>query len=260
MILDEIVARKNEDLKNKKFRSIDEYRELIKKMPKPISFYEAMKKPGLSIIGEIKKASPSKGIIKEHFNPNAIAKVYEKAVDAISILTEENYFLGKLSYINEISQNCTLPILRKDFITDEKEIYEGRVSGASAILLIVGILNDIELKHFIQITNELDMDPLVEVHNEKEVKRAIAAGADIIGINNRNLNDFSVDLDNTIKLRKIIPDNKLVISESGINKIEHIKQLKESKIDGVLVGESFMRSENIKEKAEDFKMAYLEAF
>lgn len=256
MILDEIVQKKKVDLVKKDFKSIDEYRSIIEELPKPISFYQAMKKEGLSIIGEIKKASPSRGVIREVFHPKEIAKEYENAVDAMSILTEENYFLGKLSYIDDISKNCSLPILRKDFIVDEREIYEGRISGASAILLIVAILSDSELKYFIKLTKELNMDPLVEAHDEEEVKRAITAGADIIGINNRNLIDFSEDLNTTLRLRNFIPEEKLVISESAIREVEHIKILKQAKVNGILVGESFMRCENITEKAWSFKEAY----
>lgn len=258
MILDEIVRRKKEDLLKKDFKSINEYKEIVSSLSKPISFYKAMKKDGLSIIGEVKKASPSRGVIRENFYPLEIAKEYEHAVDAMSILTEENYFLGKLSYINEISKTCSLPILRKDFIINEREIYEGRISGASAILLIVAILSQSELKYFIKLTKELNMDPLVEAHDKEEVERALKAGADIIGINNRNLIDFSEDLNTTLRLRKFIPEDKVIISESAIREVEHIEILKKAKINAILVGESFMRSDNIKEKAESFKNAFKE--
>jgi len=150
----------------------------------------------------------------------------------------------------------TNPLLRKDFIISKFQIYEARVLGASCVLLITSILKDEQLKEYIKLAKELDMDSLVEVHTQEEVKRALQAGAQIIGINNRNLNDFSIDLNNTLKLRKLIPKEVLVVSESGIHSEEDIRFLKEAAIDGILVGESFMKSESIAKKAEEFKKAY----
>jgi indole-3-glycerol phosphate synthase len=256
MILDEIVERKKKDLQNKKFLSIEEYKKAAKAAPVKNSFYQALSKKELSIIGEIKKASPSKGIIKNDFFPLEIASEYEGAVDAISVLTEENYFLGNLSILKDVSQSNKLPLLRKDFIIDEREIYEAKISGASAVLLIVAILNEEKLKTFIQLTKSLNLDALVEVHDEEEVEKAIKAGADIIGINNRNLKDFSVSLETTKKLRKLIPENILVVSESGIHEVEHIKFLSQCNVNAILVGESFMRCEDIKVKAKEFKSNY----
>jgi len=257
MILDKIVQKKRENLISLKEKmSIDDIKEKIKNMKKPPSFYDAIAKKGLSIIGEIKKASPSKGLIRKDFNPVEIAREYEGAVDVISVLTEEDFFMGKAEYLREISKTVSLPILRKDFIIDEFQIYEARELGASCILLIVAILEQEKLVEYIKLAESLNMDALVETHTEEEVKRAIAAGAKIIGINNRNLKNFSVDFNNTIRLKAMIPEGILVISESGIENKEQIKILKKAAVDGILVGESFMKSENIKNMAREFKGAY----
>jgi indole-3-glycerol phosphate synthase len=254
MILDKIVEKKQESLKSKEFLSREEYIKRIEKLPKPESFYKAIKKEGLSIIGEVKKASPSKGLIKEDFNPVEIAKEYEKCVDAISVLTEEHFFMGSLEYLKQVKSVVSIPVLRKDFIIDENQIYEARIKGASCVLLITAILEKEKLKEFINIAKSIYLDALVEVHTEEELNTALEAGAKIIGINNRNLKDFSVDLNTTLKLRELIPKEVLVISESGIYSEEDIKILKD--IDGVLVGESFMRCSDILKKAKEFKEAY----
>ncbi|HOQ16459.1 MAG: indole-3-glycerol phosphate synthase TrpC [Epulopiscium sp.] len=257
MILNKIVERKKESLNQlKKKASIAYFERLTDKKEIPLSFYKAMEKPGLSIIGEVKKASPSKGIIRQEFNPVEIAKEYESSVDAISVLTEEEFFLGSPRYLKEIHGEVKLPLLRKDFIIDPIQIYEARALGASAVLLIAAILDDIQLREFISLTHSLDMDALVEVHDEDELERALNTNAVIIGINNRNLKDFSVDINTTIKLSREIPKDKLIISESGIFTGEDIMKLKKANIDGILVGESFMKSEDINKKAKEFKDAY----
>lgn len=257
MILKEIVHRKGKVVQEQKlYSSISEFQKEIKSMLKPSSFYEAIAKEGLSIIGEIKKASPSKGLIKEDLDPVKVALEYEKAVDAISILTEEDFFKGSPEYLRRVSKVVSTPLLRKDFIISKFQIYEARVLGASCVLLITSILKDEQLEEYIKLAKELYMDSLVEVHTEEEVERALQAGAKIIGINNRNLNDFSIDLNNTLKLRKLIPKEVLVVSESGIHSEEDVRSLKEAAIDGILVGESFMKSNSIPKKAEEFKKAY----
>lgn len=217
-------------------------------------FYEAIKKDGLSIIGEVKKASPSKGIIIQDFDPIAIGKSYEGLADAVSVLTEEKYFLGSNEYLRQISK-LNIPTLKKDFIISSKEIVEAKELGASAILLIVGILTRDELKDFYTLAKYLEMDVLTEVHNEKELEIALDVDVDIIGINNRNLKNFSIDLNTTKQLAKFIPreSGKLIVSESGIKTREDIEFLKEANIDGILVGESFMRAKNRKELIEEFK-------
>ncbi len=254
MILDKIVAKKRENLVLKNYEP-EKIKSDAKNAPNRASFYDAMAKEGLSIIGEVKKASPSKGIIVERFDPIAIANQYAKCVDAISVLTEEHFFHGSPDYLRKISRKIALPLLRKDFIIDEVQIYEAKILGASAVLLIAAILEDDKLAEYIDTVYELGMDALVEVHTEEELNRVLATNAKIIGINNRNLKDFSVDLNTTVKLAKLIPDDKLVIGESGINTEEDIKILKES-VDGILVGESFMRTDDIIKKAMSFKEAY----
>lgn len=258
MILEEIVDRKKVKLKEQKlYFSAKEFEKQIENMTKsPVSFYKTIDKGGLSIIGEIKKASPSKGIIKEDLDPVKIALEYEGVVDAISILTEENFFKGSPENLRKVSEIIHIPLLRKDFIIDDFQIFEARILGASCVLLITSILEDKKLKGFIKLSKDLQMEALVEVHTEEEVYRAIEAGARIIGINNRNLKDFTVDLNNTIRLRNLIPNGILVVSESGINTAEDIKVLREANIDGVLVGESFMRAEDISKKAKEFKATY----
>jgi len=219
------------------------------------SFKTAMSKEGLSIIGEIKKASPSKGIIDPEFKYLEIAKEYNGCVDAVSVLTEEEYFMGKPEYITQIHKSMKIPILRKDFIIDSYQIFESRALGASAVLLITSILDSVKLRNFIELTDALGMDSLVEVHNEADLYRALRAGAEIIGINNRNLEDFSVDLQNTAKIGALVPDNILCISESGIKTKEDVAFIKNTRADGILVGESFMLSSNKPELAEVFRNA-----
>lgn len=225
-------------------------------LPNPPSFYKAMKRGGLSIIGEIKRASPSKGLIRPDFRPLELAKAYEKSVDAISVLTEEDYFLGKDAYLQVVSQGVSIPTLCKDFVMDIRQIYRARRLGASCILLIVAILDDNQLKAYIEAASSVKMDTLVEVHNQVEIERAIAAGAKILGINNRNLRTFHVDISRTAELIQFIPDDCLVISESGIQHGDQVRELSKSGIDGILVGESFMRSEQIHVKAKELRDAY----
>lgn len=257
MILDNIIEQKKETLKElKKTISISFLEDNIKHTKIPPSFYKTMAKPGLSIIGEVKKASPSKGIIKEDFNPIEIAKEYENCVDAVSVLTEEKFFLGSAKFLKKIHKEISLPLLRKDFIIDPIQIYEARALGASCVLLIAAILDDSQLREFINLSHSLYMDALIEVHDQHELERVLKTNGEIIGINNRNLKDFTIDIQTTINLRKEIPKDKIVISESGIFSKEEIFKLKKSDIHGILVGESFMKSENIKEKAEEFRRAY----
>lgn len=253
--LTDIVKTKRTRLEEKKLDKSDLVNR-ITQIKRP-SFYNAMIKNGLSIIGEVKKASPSKGLIKEDFSPLNIAQDYEKSVDAISVLTEEDYFLGRDEYLQEVSNSVTLPTLCKDFIIDANQIYNAKVLGASCILLIVAILTDCELKEYIELAHDLELDALVEVHSKDEIDRALKAGAKIVGINNRDLKTFETDIANTLELRKYIPNDLVVISESGINTVEDIKRLKEANINGILVGESFMRCEDINKKAREFKNAYV---
>lgn len=253
--LKDIVDKKRIRVKEKEL-DIEKITDDIKHVKARPSFYKALAKEGLSIIGEVKKASPSKGIIKEDFKPLEIAKAYDNSVDAISVLTEEDFFLGKDEYLQMISQTVTLPTLCKDFILTKEQIFRAKLLGASAVLLIVAILSDKELIEFIQLSKTLELDPLVEVHTKEELDRALEANARIIGINNRNLDTFKTDIQTTFRLRPLIPKGRLVVSESGIHTKEDIIKLKEANIDGILVGESFMRAGDIKHHAEVFKNAY----
>lgn len=217
-------------------------------------FREALRKEGMSFICECKKASPSKGLIAEDFPYVEIARDYEAAgASAISVLTEPKWFLGSLEYLKEISENVTIPVLRKDFTVDEYMIYEAKANGASAVLLIVSVLDDIQLSEYLQITHELGMDALVEAHDEEEIDRAVQAGARIIGVNNRNLRDFTVDITNSTRLRSRVPENILFVAESGIRTRKDIEVLEQGKINGVLIGESLMRAENRKQMLEELK-------
>ena len=218
------------------------------------SFYQALAKKGLSIIGEVKKASPSKGIIAEDFPYLQIAKDYEAAdIDAISCLTEPKYFLGKDQYLQEIAQAVSVPVLRKDFLIDPYQIYQAKLLGAKAILLIVSLLGERELKEFLSIAGKLGLDALVECHDEEEIRCALSVGAEIIGVNNRNLKTFSVNLENSLSLRNLVPKGQLFVAESGMSKAEELRLLEEAGVDGVLIGESLMRAESKKEKLQELR-------
>lgn len=206
-------------------------------------FYSALAEPGISFICEVKKASPSKGVIAEHFPYLEIAGEYEEAgANAISVLTEPYFFQGSNEYLKEIRANVSLPILRKDFTVDEYMIYEAKAIGADAVLLICSILSQEQLNEYRLLAKELGLAALVEAHDEREVEMALKAGAEIIGVNNRNLKDFKVDINNSLRLRKLVPDSILFVSESGMKTPQDIQRLRENGTDAVLVGETFMRS------------------
>ena len=206
-------------------------------------FENALKKPGLSFICECKKASPSKGLIAPDFPYLQIAREYEAAgADCISVLTEPKWFLGSDLYLREIADVVSIPCLRKDFTVDAYMIYEAKVLGAAAVLLICSILGREQIKEYIDICDGLGLSALVEAHDEAEVKTALDAGARIIGVNNRNLKDFSVDTANSLRLRKLIPQDVLFVSESGVNKPEDVIKLREIGSDAVLIGETLMRA------------------
>lgn len=214
-------------------------------------FEEAIAKEGLSFICEAKKASPSKGVIAEEFPYLEIAKDYEAAgASAISVLTEPYYFQGDDEYLKEITNEVSIPTLRKDFTVDEYQIYEAKTIGASAILLICAILDDEQLRTYREIADSLHMASLVEAHDEEEVKRALKAGARIIGVNNRDLKTFKVDIQNSIRLRSLVPKEILFVSESGIKTEEDIKELVANGVDGVLIGETMMTATNRREELE----------
>lgn len=212
---------------------------------KEFVFEYALRKPELSFICECKKASPSKGIIAEDFPYLKIAQEYEKAgADCISVLTEPKYFLGNDSYLQEIAQAVSVPCLRKDFVVAPYMIYEARVLGAAAVLLICSLLTEKELAEYLEICDSLGMSALVEVHNAAEISMAIHAGARIIGVNNRNLSDFSIDMANSSRLRELVPPEILFVAESGIKTAADVQALREIGADAVLIGELLMRAEN----------------
>ena len=218
------------------------------------SFETALKKPDLSFICECKKASPSKGLIAENFPYLEIAKAYEAAgADAISILTETEFFLGDDKFLAEIAAQVSIPCLRKDFVVDEYMIYQAKILGASAVLLICAILDDNQLKNFLATCDELGLSALIEAHDELEIKRAINCGARIIGVNNRNLKDFSVDMDNAKRLRAMVPPEIIFVSESGVKSADDIKKIRELGADAVLIGEVLMRAADKKSKLAELR-------
>ena len=255
-ILEEIAARTRERIaKEKSCISVSELENRIQEVNKnagqKITFFQALQKDGMSYICEVKKASPSKGLIASDFPYLAIAKEYEQAgASAISCLTEPFYFQGADQYLREISAAVQIPVLRKDFTVDEYMIYQAKSLGASAVLLICAILDDGELRAYRQLAKELGLDALVEAHDEYEVDRALNLGAEIVGVNNRDLRTFQVDMNNSIRLRKMAPDNVVFVSESGIRTPEDIRLLYENKVDAVLIGETLMRSPDKKAALE----------
>lgn len=212
------------------------------------SFEEALRSPGVSIIAEIKKASPSKGIIAKDFPYLDIAKDYVRGgASAISVLTEPDHFLGSDRYLREIADTVYIPVLRKDFTVHEYQLYEAKLLGASAILLICAILTDEELKHFSEVAQSLKLSALVEAHDEEEIDRALKAGARIIGVNNRNLKTFAVNQANALSLRERVPKDVLFVAESGITDPASMAELADAGVDAALVGEYLMRAEHIEE-------------
>ena len=210
-------------------------------------FENALKKPGLSFICECKKASPSKGIISKDFPYLSIAKEYEDAgADCISVLTEPRWFLGSDKYLKEISNTVNVPLLRKDFTVDEYMIYEAKAMGASCILLICSILSVEEMQYFKDISDDLGLSALVECHDEAEIEKALKINARMIGVNNRNLKDFSVDTGNSKRLRSLVPQDILFVSESGVKSPEDIKNIIDMGADAALIGEVLMRAESKK--------------
>ena len=217
-------------------------------------FEQALKKDGMSFICEVKKASPSKGIIAEDFPYVEIAKDYERSgASAISVLTEPQWFKGENAYLEEISKNVSIPLLRKDFTVCEYQIYEAKLIGASAVLLICSLLDTETIRAWIKLCDKLGLSALVEAHTEEEVKSAVSAGARIIGVNNRNLRDFTVDITNSIRLRNLVPSEILFIAESGIKARADVAELENAGVNGVLIGETLMRSKNKKAMLDELK-------
>lgn len=248
-ILDELAAYAKERTRvNQGKVPFSVIREQAESLPtSAFAFEKALKKEGVAFICECKKASPSKGLIAEDFPYLQIASEYEEAgADCISVLTEPKWFLGSDRYLQEISQKVSIPCLRKDFTVDPYMIYEAKVLGASAVLLICSILSPSQVSEYIGICDSLGLSAIVETHDEKEVREAISSGARIIGVNNRNLKDFSVDTGNSASLRKLVPPEVTFIAESGIKTAEDVSALARIGVDAVLVGETLMRAKDKK--------------
>lgn len=247
-ILDEIVDYKRTVVADAR-RAVpdDEVINRAQAASQPASMFEALTSgDDIALIAEIKKASPSKGLIREDFDPVTIASIYEAhGSSAISVLTDEKYFQGSNEFLSAAGDAVRLPLLRKDFTVDTYQIYEARAIGASAVLLIVSSLDDETLGCFLDVARSIDLDALVEVHTEDEARRAVDAGADIIGINNRDLHTFTTTLETTEEVARVLPDDALVISESGIATREDVVRVRDAGADAVLVGETLMREPDI---------------
>jgi len=252
-ILEEIAAKTRERVAEEKNKvSLEEMKQQAESLNTETGFpfENAIKEGSLSFICEVKKASPSKGLIAGDFPYVEIAKEYEKGgASAISVLTEPYWFMGSNEYLKEIraavmdiKKEVNIPLLRKDFTVDEYMIYEAKVIGADAVLLICAILDDDSLKKYMQTADKLGLSALVETHDEEEVNRAVKAGARLIGVNNRDLRNFTVDINNSLRLRNLVPDNITFVSESGIKGEKEIRELAQGKVDGVLIGETMMRA------------------
>ena len=255
-ILDQLAehakTRVAEGMKNK---SLEAIKEEALSLPKGnFEFEKALRKDDIAFICECKKASPSKGIIAEEFDYLSIAKEYEEAgADCISVLTEPKWFLGSDEYLKAIANTVNIPCIRKDFTVDEYMIYEAKLLGAKAVLLICAILSKEQIASYIRICDELGISALVEAHDEEEIKMAVAAGARVIGVNNRNLKDFSVDTSNSKRLLQMIPENIIFVSESGISTGDDVKALQDAQVNAVLIGETLMRADNKKMKLAELR-------
>lgn len=259
MILDTLAdaARERTRARQKEI-SFAKMRHLAESLPQNRAgcFQKVLQEPGLHIIAEVKKASPSKGLIAPLFPYETIAETYEKSgASAISVLTEPTRFLGKDAYLEAIRRRVKVPVLRKDFTVDPYMVYEARCLGADAVLLIAALLSDAELSEYRQMAESLGMDALVEAHDEREVERALKSGAAILGVNNRNLKDFTVDIGNSLRLRSLVPPGIPFIAESGIHDGAAVKRLAEHGVSGVLIGELLMRSPSIEAKMKELMEA-----
>lgn len=256
-MLDEILFNKRQEVTSLKVKAkLENYKKKVKTLPATRDFLGVLQKEELSLIAEIKKASPSAGVIREDFDPVQLAKAYEEnGAAAISVITDEKFFQGNLEHLKLAKETTSLPILKKDFVIDEDQIYEARIAGADAILLITSLLTDEQLKEFIKLAQYLDLDPMVEVHAEEELERALKTKAKIIGINNRDLKTFEVDLKTTLNLIDKIPKAKrkglVVVSESGISSAKDVIILKEKGVDAVLIGEALLKAKDIREKIKE---------
>ncbi len=254
MILSRIIEEKRRVIEEaKRAKSPEDLAKAVKSIYVKSAFKKNVSRPHhINLIAEIKKASPSKGILRGDFNPAKIAITYQaNGASAISVLTDERFFEGRLEYINKIKESVSLPILRKDFIIDEYQIYETVAAGADAVLLIAELLSANEMVGFYNLASSLGLDVVLEVHNEEDIEKALATGGGIIGINNRDLHTFKVDFGVTQKLIRLIPQNKVKISESGIKSYEDVMFLKSLGVNAVLIGETFMEAGDIAAKMRE---------
>ncbi|NHZ72636.1 MAG: indole-3-glycerol phosphate synthase TrpC [Aquificales bacterium] len=258
-ILDEIMTFHRENLpKIKRKVSLENVRAFAQIAPPPLDFYAALNAPGVSLIAECKKASPSKGLMVPDYDPVKLARTYvEAGACAISVLTDGRHFQGSLADLRDVVEAVgdKVPVLRKDFMFDPYQIYEARAAGADAILLIAAVLSDRDVGELLKLTHKLGMNALVEVHTEAELERMLAMEPRIIGVNNRNLQTFEVDFENTARLRKMIPEDVVVVGESGLKTAVDIQQMRSIGVDAILVGETLVKSKDTYQTARTFVMA-----
>ncbi|MGD8240773.1 MAG: indole-3-glycerol phosphate synthase TrpC [Armatimonadota bacterium] len=258
MILDDIVARKEQELLAKKERfSADRLEEIAASMEPPRDFGAALRGPSpsasIQIIAEIKRASPSAGVLRQDFAPKDIARTYaENGAAALSVLTDEDFFGGQDAYVAAAGGACGLPVLRKEFIIDEYQIYESRVLAADAVLLLVRLLTQGELQEMLSLTHELGMEALVEAHDAEEAGRAVAVGAGVIGINNRDLTTFETNLETTVRLRELVPAEATLVAESGIHSRSDLERLAKAHVHAALIGTAIMQADDMGAKLRDF--------
>lgn len=258
MILDKIVAHKREELDLRKAnQSLAEVKTAAERAPAPVDLAGALAAPGVRLIAEIKRASPSKGVFAANLEPAALARVYvENGASAISVLTDERFFQGHLDDLAAVKTAFPeTPVLRKDFLIDQYQVYAARAAGADAVLLIVAVLGDEHLADLLALTHELRMHALVEVHNESELERALSVEPRVIGINNRDLRNFTVDLATTERLRRLIPDDTIVVAESGIFTAGDVRRLGAAGADAILVGEALVTAEDTAAKVRELAQA-----
>jgi len=253
MFLDKIISIKKEEVAHlKQTRPLQELKEVIQDLPPVRDFRKAISGKDSTIIAEVKKRSPSKGILREDFDPIKIASIYERnGAAAVSVLTDQEFFSGNKQYLGDIKQNVRLPLLRKDFIIDSYQVYETRSFHGDAVLLIACLLEEKQLREYIHLSESLGLSALVEIHSRKELDKALATGADIIGINNRDLKTFSTDLKTSLDIAPHIPADKIIISESGIHGRRDIEMLMKAGIRAFLIGETLVLSDDISKKLRE---------
>ncbi len=261
-ILDEIMAYHREQLpKIMREVPLADLRAFASVTPPALDFYAALKQPGVSLIAECKKASPSKGLLVRKYDPVQLAKTYAQAgASAISVLTDGRHFQGSLEHLRDVKETIAnlqspIPILRKDFIFHPYQVYEARVAGADAVLLITAVLSDTDLRDLLQLTHKLGMNALIEVHTEAELARVLPLEPRIIGVNNRNLQTFEVDFANTARLRALIPDDVVVVGESGLKTAGDVRHMRDIGVDAILVGETLVKSKNLSKTVREFVFA-----